>query len=301
MPADRRHVGAFFAVAFAIAWAAFFAAARLPEGVRVIALLAGTFAPAIAALLLTAHAEGSDGVSALLARLFEVHAPLRWYLFAAGYYAAIKLTSAVAYLGITGHWPAFGVEPWWTLPFSIVIGTPMQAGEEIGWRGYALPALARRMGVARASLVLGLLWGVWHLPLFVVPVHGNYGQSFPVFVLGSTALSVAIAWLYVHTSGSLFLTMVMHSAINQTTAMVPTRVPVPDNPFAIDTSLITCLTVAVMWSTVAYFLIRMRDESRAAAASHGGRTRDQGGRVGPGGVTSLRPQTAGRSSRWTRR
>ena len=77
-----------------------------------------------------------------------------------------------------------------------------RAGEEIGWRGYALPRLAARFGFRRASLLLGLLWGVWQLPLFVIPGHANYGQSFWLFVFGSTALSVAMAWLFMNTRGS---------------------------------------------------------------------------------------------------
>src|ERR1700676_2285886 len=114
-----------------------------------------------------------------------------------------------------------------------MISTPVQAGEEIGWRGYALPRLAARFGLARASLLLGVLWGCWHLPLFFVPGVDNYGQSFPVFVLGTTALSVAIAWLYAHTNGSLLLTMLMHSAVNQTLGIVPSAVANATNPFAL--------------------------------------------------------------------
>jgi membrane protease YdiL (CAAX protease family) len=80
---------------------------------------------------------------------------------------------------------------------AIVISTPVQAGEEIGWRGYALPRLAARVGFARASLVLGVFWACWHLPLFFVPALNQYGQSFPLFMLGNIALSVAMTWLYV--------------------------------------------------------------------------------------------------------
>ena len=113
---------------------------------------------------------------------------------------------------------------------AIVIGTPLQAGEEIGWRGYALPRLADRFGLARASLMLGLLWACWHLPLFLLPGHPNYGQSFPTFLLGGVGLSVAIAWLYANSKGSVLLPMLMHSAVNQTNGVVPTRLAVAGNP-----------------------------------------------------------------------
>jgi membrane protease YdiL (CAAX protease family) len=70
-----------------------------------------------------------------------------------------------------------------------------QVGEELGWRGYALPRLARRFGLGGASLVLGVLWAGWHLPLFYMLGGDTVGQSFPLFVCQVTALSVAIAWL----------------------------------------------------------------------------------------------------------
>ena len=190
-------------------------------------------------------------------RLFEWPAGWQWYVFAVGYIAAIKLTAAIAHRLISGAWPPFGNESWYVIAAAIVISTPIQAGEEMGWRGYALPRLATRFGFASASLMLGLVWGVWHLPLFFVAGLGNYGQSFPVFVLGSTMLSVAIAWLYAHTNGSLLLAMLMHSAANQTTGIVPTRMANPGNPFALDTSLVTLLSAAIGLMTVGYFLARM--------------------------------------------
>ena len=103
-----------------------------------------------------------------------------------------------------------------------------------------------------------MLWGTWHLPLFFVPGHPNYGQSFWIFVLGSTGLSVAMAWLFMNTDGSIGFAMLMHSAVNQTIGIVPTRLPSPGNPLTIDTSLVALLFVAFLWSTAAYFLVRMR-------------------------------------------
>jgi membrane protease YdiL (CAAX protease family) len=113
--------------------------------------------------------------------------------------------------------------------FSTVIGG--QAGEEIGWRGYALPRLAAPFGLARASIMLGMIWACWHLPLFFLPQADTYGQSFPVYLLQVTALSVAIAWLYWRTNGSPLLTMLMHAAINNTKDIVPSLAMTGTNPF----------------------------------------------------------------------
>jgi len=140
---------------------------------------------------------------------------------------------------------------------AIVVSTPVQAGEEIGWRGYALPRIAARWGLGRASLVVAILWGIWHLPLFFLPGADKYRQSFPLYVTGVVAFSIAISWLYGHTQSSLLLTMVMHSAFNQTIGIISDVLRPGENPFALGASLSFLLTVAWMWAAAAYFLVRM--------------------------------------------
>ena len=119
------------------------------------------------------------------------------------------------------------------------------------------PRLAARWGLAGASILLGVIWASWHLPLFYVPGTDTYGQSFPMYLLQVTALSVAIAWLYWRTQGSLLLTMLMHAAINNTN-LVPAGAKVPGNPLGMSHSLAAWLTLALLWIPAAYFLVRMR-------------------------------------------
>src|SRR5439155_8728888 len=114
----------------------------------------------------------------------------RWHLFAIGYMAVLKLTVACLHRAIAGSWPRFGHDLPGVIVVAIVISTPFQAGEEVGWRGYALPRLVARFGVGRASVLLGLVWACWHLPQFFIPEADTYGQSFFVYVIQVTALSV---------------------------------------------------------------------------------------------------------------
>jgi hypothetical protein len=74
-------------------------------------------------------------------------------------------------------------------------------------------------------------------------------------------LSVAMAWLYANTNGSLFLSMLMHSAVNQTVGIVPSASLKAGNPLALSTSLAGWLSAACMWIAAAYFLWRMRRRS----------------------------------------
>ena len=142
-----------------------------------------------------------------------------------------------------------------------MLSTPVQAGEEIGWRGFAF-RLAARLGPARASLLLGIVWAIWHLPLFFVPGIDNYGQSFAIFALQVTAISVPMAWLYARTSGSLLLVMLMHGASNQTRNIVPSAVPATAHALTLSTYLPAWLTVMLLWIAACYFLFRMPNSRR---------------------------------------
>jgi CAAX protease family protein len=259
----------FFALTYAWAWACWFAAAAvsgaaapLVSVLRTPLFYLGTFAPSLVAVFLTTRAEGSPGRQALIDRIFLPGVRARWYVFAAVYMVTIKLAVALLHRAATGAWPRFGETPWYLMAAAIVVSTPVQAGEEIGWRGYALPRLAARMGLARASLLLGVIWASWHLPLFFLIGADTAGQSFPVYLLQVTALSVAMGWLFGHVGGSLLPVMLLHAAVNNTKDIVPSAVPGAHDPFALSTSTVAWLTVALLWIGAAIFLARMPGRER---------------------------------------
>jgi uncharacterized protein len=181
--------------------------------------------------------------------------------------SVVKLSAAVVYRLIAGAWPVFGDTPWYLMLLAIPFSTPVQAGEELGWRGYALPRLAALAGLAPASLVLGVIWALWHLPFFFIADVDKTGQSFPIYLLGTTAVSVAMAWLYWRTNGSLLITMLMHAAINNTSDIVPTRMAGATHPFSLTASLFAWLTLGAMWAVAAWCLVRMRGQVHLLPAS----------------------------------
>lgn len=252
----------FFVLTFAFSWPFFFAAPRLGFAASA-ALLLGTFGPSIVALWLTWRDEGSEGVSILVERIFRYRVGWRWYVFAVAFFPVLKLAVALAYRVIEGSWPRFGDESLALIAVAIVLSTPVQSGEEIGWRGYALPRLAARMGYGPAAVLLGAIWGLWHLPLFFIPGE-DYGQPVVIFALGTTALSVMLAWVYANTNGSLLLTMLMHSAVNQTVGIVPDTRSQPGNIFSLRAPLTFYLTVAFLWIAAVYLLVRFRSAPAAA-------------------------------------
>ena len=259
---------AFFLLTFLVTWSVWFAAAALAApgntgffGGGGPVFLLGVFAPALVALALTAQAEGRAGVTRLLARIGHWKVGARWYLVAISYFAIIKLAAALVHRVVTDEWPPFGDTPVAIVILGIAVSTWAQAGEEIGWRGYALPRLAQYVGLGGASLVLGFVWAVWHLPLFMLPDSGSTGQSFPVYLLQVMALSVALTFLYWKTGGSLLLVMLMHAAVNNTTGIVPAAIGATIDPIAFGGSLVAWATVVLSWAVAVPLLMRMRGEN----------------------------------------
>lgn len=263
----------FFVITFGLTWALWGAANGTAGPLRTVLFLLGAWSPGIVALGLTAVTAGSRGVGTLLRRLIAWQVPLRWYVFALSYLAVIKLTVALIYRVSTGSWPAFGDAPWY-LMLAATVGSTLiggQAGEEVGWRGYALPRLAERFGFAAGSVLLGVVWAMWHIPLFFVPAADTFGQSFPLYLLQVTAVSVAMAWLYVNTAGSLLPLMLLHAAINNTKDIVPSAEAVPGSPWHLSHSLVAWLTVLLLWICAGWFLVRLRNASlvRPEGVLHG--------------------------------
>lgn len=256
----------FFLITYFVSWGCWFSAVVIRQSARSnstsvdgVLLLIGTVAPAAVALALTAFYDGGARLRAMLSHLLQGNVGFRWYLFAVLYMPVVKAAVAATYKLTTGKWPAIGHEGPLVIASAIVLSMPVQAGEEIGWRGFALPRIAARWGLRSASVVVGILWGVWHLPLFFLPGADKYGQSFALYVTGVVAFSIAIAWLYGHTRGSLFMTMLMHSAFNQTIGIVSDVLPAGKKAFAMGASLTFVLTVAWMWVLAGYFLKTMPD------------------------------------------
>lgn len=262
---------AYLALTFVVSWSLWLASGLgSPAGPHGPLFLLGVFAPGIVALVLTGRAGGRTALTALLHRLVDWQVSARWYLFAIGYMAAVKLTVALLYRAALGAWPRFGTEPWYLMLAATLASTLMlgQAGEEVGWRGYALPRLAERFGLGAASVLLGIVWALWHLPLFFFPAGDTFHQSFPLYLLQVTALSVALAWLYSNTRGSLLPVMLLHAAANNTKDIVPSADSGATNIWALSHSRVAWLTVALLWLCAGYFLLRMRS-GRTRAASVG--------------------------------
>lgn len=127
------------------------------------------FSPAAAALIVAACTEGRPGVRRLLSRVAIWQVAPRWYLAALGLPALLSFGASSLSLAIGAPAEVRFSE----LSLLTVVLFVLVIGEELGWRGFALPRLQARYGDLGASVILGLLWAAWHLPNQLIPGLGH--------------------------------------------------------------------------------------------------------------------------------
>lgn len=223
---DVKALVVFFALAYALSasWAICLAVAHL-----VVRRGAGwpthyplLLAPAIAAMVVTAWTMGRPGVRDLLARMARWRVPLRWWLAALSPAAFLvialmtmvvagKALPDVADFGRFSGLPAIGL-----VGVLLLITFVGALGEETGWRGYALPQLQRQLSPLTSSLILALLWFLWHVPqFFVIATYRDFNPvQYVGMLLGLTCGAVVLTWLYNRSGSSILLVVVWHGLYN---------------------------------------------------------------------------------------
>jgi membrane protease YdiL (CAAX protease family) len=196
---------AFFALAYAIT-AALTVLMRYSLAFGVL----GLFGPAAAALIVCRWTEGPAGVRELWGRVIDWRHGVGWYVTSLGLPVGVA-GLAVALSALLGYPVQIRVWPITALTLVLFVAV---VGEEIGWRGYALPRLLRSLAPLPATLLLGALWAGWHLPTFFLQTTPQAHFPFPAYVVYTCALSVLLTWLAFRTRGSVFVATVFHGAVN---------------------------------------------------------------------------------------
>lgn len=248
--------GSFFRFAtatFAVSWSLWLPVVLLnvhttesPAGAGLFFL--GGFGPSIVGGFIILRSREVGGLRRLLDRVTNPgRIPLLWGLVALGLYPAVFVASVGVNLLLGGSPPeAAGLRSMLTgpLPFLgnlvlVLLLGPLS--EEVGWRGYGLEVLQRGVSPLAASLVVGVVWWAWHIPLFFMrgTLHNSQGlfSAFTVgYLLTVVSYSVAFTWLYNHTRGSILVAVLAHFSVNMTIAAA--------SPF--DGALFTITTVFLL-------------------------------------------------------
>ena len=223
-----KQLEAFVALTFATSWVIWLGMIVRSVGIDsppgLVLNIIATAGPSIAALIL-AGAVGRGEVQRLLESFSPGRVSLRWALVALVVPVAMIGIAIVASVGAFGAAvPVITIGVLGVLVTEFVrilfLGGPLE--EELGWRGFALPRLQEKRSAFSSSVILGAIWGVWHIPLYLVSGTGQQataastGAVFGItaFVVWTIGLSILFTWLFNQTRGSLIVAMLFHAAVN---------------------------------------------------------------------------------------
>ncbi|HMD89185.1 MAG TPA: type II CAAX endopeptidase family protein [Anaerolineaceae bacterium] len=226
-----------------------------------------TFGPAVSAYIMFRITEGKAGWLGVRNRIKQVRAGWVWYVFIL---LGIPALILFGILVLPGALSSFQGLPQFFLvryPFLFILiffgGGPL--GEEIGWRGFALPRMQSRYGALRATLLLGVLWTFWHLEDFLTASQGGgpgtglsaFYFNLPIFFLQVMALAIIMTWVFNHTQGSIFIAILLHASYDTFGSTVQPLFSAPivsrtNLAFVIGFALLAILVIILTGSRLGY-------------------------------------------------
>ncbi|MFC7096400.1 CPBP family intramembrane glutamic endopeptidase [Halobaculum marinum] len=275
---DGHPVAVFFALAYAISWLAWLGPILgLSEPISTLGFVVGGFGPALAALVVTWL--GRDSVRAWARQIVDWRVAPRWYVAALTIPLVVVALTSVG-LSVAGMSVDPGLLPdrvSLVLVSFVSIALVGGGNEEPGWRGLALPKLQEQYAPVSATLILGVVWALWHLPLLATgptTFHGlaefvDVAPSVGVRILNIVGVAFILTWIYNET-GSVLLAILAHTGFNTANS---TLVPLPiDVISAGDSTTILVVTTIALWTVVAVLFVITRGQFGYEAASHAATT-----------------------------
>ena len=187
----------------------------------------GVYGPSISAIVTTIIFEGFEGVSNLLKKLFIWNVPFKNYL----YIIILPIIFVIIGIGLynifIGDIGSFDLMAFLSIPTILWAGFyagPL--GEELGWRGFLLPELQKEHTNLKSAIIIGVIWFIWHIPLWWAPfgtlVSGESISFLPVitYFLMLICLSIIITWLVINSKGSVLVAILFHLSINAGIALL---------------------------------------------------------------------------------
>ena len=178
------------------------------------------FSPTYSAILLTGINHGKDGLKELLSGYFKFRVSWKWWLGALALVLVPFLTCFVIALVSGGY----TLPTEFTIPLLIVrIVYTFFSGpiaEEAGWRGFALPRMLKKQNATTATLLQGVIWIFWHVPLIIVPGSSQSTSFWPVYAILILLVNIILNWLYINSKGSLAVTILAHFSFNFSSVLI---------------------------------------------------------------------------------
>jgi membrane protease YdiL (CAAX protease family) len=230
---EPRNLAVFFLIAFGWSWFLWWflflsGIVRMPGGISTqnidlgsswyfvpLSLLA-PYGPTLAAFVMTGLTEGKPGIKALWKRFWNRRLSLIWLLTILFFFPALRLVANLISRILDGQaYPILTLpnQPWMFI-IPLIFNGLIHGGmsEEFGWRGYVLPRFQAKWNALISSLILGVIWGVWHLPLLFAGMQS--ANSVAELVLWQTLVAIFFTWVFNNTNGSILAVVIFHAMVN---------------------------------------------------------------------------------------
>jgi membrane protease YdiL (CAAX protease family) len=210
----------FFALAFGLTWGIAALMILFPGQVTAIfgevsytnpLFILAVYSPAFAGIFLVWRHYGAEGLGSYLWRLTLWRMPVAWWLFLVIGIPALFYLGAAIKGTITDPFP---FSPWYGVLPALAIALFIGPIEELGWRGVALPLLQRRFAPLSAGLILGVIWGLWHVPAFLLSGTPQSAWAFGPYFIAVVAISVILTPMFNAARGSLLIAALFHFQMN---------------------------------------------------------------------------------------
>ncbi len=181
--------------------------------------------PSLVALVISFILGGKKEANGLIKRLGKWRIKPIWYLFVL-FFSFIFYYLPYLICNLFGaSYELYLREPLYLVPVHFLIALVFWGplGEELGWRGYALPRLQSKLGPLISSLILGVIWSLWHLPLFFIGGSSQFGSNFGLYTVSVIIYSLIYTWVFNRTKGSLLISCLLHTSFNYTGALIAVR------------------------------------------------------------------------------
>ncbi len=239
----------FYVLAFAISWLGWLPMVAGSRGIAPfdhplfqVLLLLPAIGPALAAILVTTARDGKAGINHLLKPLLQWRVGAIWLMIAVTAPALLLLAGKIVTqaLGLATTTESQGNNVIGMAIATLVMSLFSNTWEEVGWRGFALPRLQKHQNALMATLTVGVLWGLWHLPLFFWAGNPMSDYPFLAWLIGTVAVSFVYTWLYNSARGSLLVVTLFH---------------ILGNTFGVIRSEVSITALAIVYCVVAALLV----------------------------------------------
>jgi membrane protease YdiL (CAAX protease family) len=231
---ESRNLVFFFLIAFGWSWfwwgLFIFNILKIPSGIGtsevdlrsagplILIIALSPYGPTLAGFVMTAITEGRTGVKALWKRFWNRDLSIKWLFVTLLFFPAFQLIANFVSRtldGLAHPFLTYPNQPWMFIP-PFIANTLISAGmsEEFGWRGYVLPRFQAKWNALTSSIILGVIWAAWHIPLWFVPGDSHNQVFFWGWVGRIILLSILMTWIFNNTNGSVLATILFHGMAN---------------------------------------------------------------------------------------